>query len=484
MQLPIVKDERNTSSVKPSSLGFSPLRLLERADLPLAFLDTASSQDLNTVDLGSRFFASRVQALENCLDNGDTTRSMLLVAKQREDGRLYAIERVRDGVYAICRLGSWVKDQDLQSRAVAGQFETSMHSDLDNRAGDTSKWWRSAVLKSESATLQQPNKKMKFSMAPPPSALGKQPKKAHLVTASPATANEDRQTTISLLPNELVQAAVLPEDTSCDLVQPQITKESLFENLVTQYLETLYLSRASLAFFAKGPLSRIRAAFSTVGTDMEPLDLPTFLRSMLLTLPSMDKKFKEKLPALVRELSPLSSDEEDAGISPDKKKRKRSKKRKLKLSKEGVYPFEEEYITKWWKGDEESSAERVRSHETAEQTLRRRVGDLQIRETLSQIILVLEILALEGSKPPVSAPIVDGKDIESNEAGTKNASEKVKRKRKPQDLKTLLNLLVDKLTIWQSVEHEEEYLPLTQGNGQKDNKDRLGSFCTEVIIPL
>ena len=483
-QLPVHRDEKKDPSRKPSFLRFSPLRLLERVDLPIAFLDTSRNEHANTADLGSQFFVSRAQVLENCFGNGYAVHSLLLVARQREDARLYAIEQVRDGIYAICRLGSWVKDDDLRSRAEIRRVDAGFHSKLNDGNGQISEWWRSAVLKDETASLERPSKRIKVSMGPPPAVSGKGPEDCPTVQGSLVTTTANHAATISSALDQPAQITEFPENTSCDLVQPQVTKEGLFENLVTQYLETLYLSRASLAFFAKGPLSRIRAAFSTVGNDMKPSDLPTFLRSMLLTLPSMDKKFKEKLLALVRELSPLSSDEEDANNSPDKKKKKRSKKRKLRLSKEGVYPFEDEYIKKWWKGNEESSADRVRSHETAEQALRRRIGDLQIRETLSQIILLLEILALEASDLSDSSPTVDEKNSELKETGPQTADEKVKRKRKPQDLKTTLDLLVDKLTIWQSVEHEEEYLPLTQGNGQKDNKDRLGSFCTEVIIPL
>jgi hypothetical protein len=61
-----------------------------------------------------------------------------------------------------------------------------------------------------------------------------------------------------------------------------------------------------------------------------------------------------------------------------------------------------------------------------------------------------------------------------------------KRKKKEQDLSLLLDLLVDKLTIWQSVEHGGDFLSLAQISGQRgsQSKDWLGSFCTEVIIPL
>jgi len=69
-----------------------------------------------------------------------------------------------------------------------------------------------------------------------------------------------------------------------------------------------------------------------------------------------------------------------------------------------------------------------------------------------------------------------------------------KRKAKtPQNLAVLVDLLVDKLCIWQSLEQDDIPLENSEGKGNgavpgKDTKasssDVLSGFCVEVIVPL
>jgi hypothetical protein len=257
-----------------------------------------------------------------------------------------------------------------------------------------------------------------------------------------------------------------------------MTKDQLFETLVCQYLEALYLSRTSLAFFAKGPLSRTRIAFASPTSALSLLDLTNFLKTMILGYyGAIDKKFEKHLPALVAELA-LQLSESD--VSKEKGRKRRPKKKKLKLGKEGTYPFEVDYIKKWWKGDEDAP---VQANESPKQRLSRRIGDLRTREALLQVILILEVLALEASlgssQPESQLGTVD------NDAGASQGPEKSKSNaKKPPDINTILDILADRLLIWQDIDLDLGLRADRSPARPTPGKDKLGGFCFEVLIPL
>ena len=67
--------------VSTKTTHFTPVCVLQRAHLPLAFLDVRGS--------GSRFFAAHVQVLESFHENG--VKGNILVAEQKEEDRLYVV---------------------------------------------------------------------------------------------------------------------------------------------------------------------------------------------------------------------------------------------------------------------------------------------------------------------------------------------------------------------------------------------------------
>lgn len=252
-----------------------------------------------------------------------------------------------------------------------------------------------------------------------------------------------------------------------------MTKDQLFETLVCHYLEALYLNRTSLAFFAKGPLSRTRIAFTSPTSALPLIDLTNFLKGMILGYyGAIDKKFEKHLPAIVTELA-LQLSDSDVG-----KKKRKAKKRKLKLGKEGTYPFEMDYIKKWWKGEEDTPV----PNESPKQRMSRRIGDLRTREALLQVILILEVLALE--------PLVDANQFESQlaadaDAGATQAPRKTKpNAKKPTDINTIIDILADRLLIWQDIDLDLGVRADGSPAKPAPGKDKLGSFCFEVLIPL
>ncbi|KAI9811923.1 MAG: hypothetical protein M1832_000665 [Thelocarpon impressellum] len=221
-----------------------------------------------------------------------------------------------------------------------------------------------------------------------------------------------------------------------------------FEMIRAQYLEALYISKTSLAYFAKGPLSRARATFQA-GRDasMAPESLATFLEDSLPSLPLMDKKYRETIPGLVQTLPApdLSDDDADDAAAGAKPGRKR-KRKQSKPGRDGLYPLEEDFVRRWWRI---AGTDAGPPPESRDELARTRIARLRVRETELQIIMILEALALRSS-----------------------TGRKDDRSKRRQDVGLILELLVDKLCIWQSVSDEAA------------GKDRFGDFCTEVVMPL
>lgn len=202
-----------------------------------------------------------------------------------------------------------------------------------------------------------------------------------------------------------------------------------------------------------------------------------FLRSSILSLNVMDKKYRDCLPNVVQSLSPgdVSDDQIDGKTSQKPRKKKR---KTFGPGKNGLFTQEERYIARWWRANHDDFTA-TSIEETRDQLIRRRISSLRTRETKLQIILILEFLALEMAITKGEGTTADPKDEGKN-------SKKGKGKKK-QDLDLMLELLADRLCIWQSVNNEAASgggPGKTSGSTQVSNQDDLRDFCAEVIVPL
>ena len=204
----------------------------------------------------------------------------------------------------------------------------------------------------------------------------------------------------------------------------------------------------------------------------------------------MDVKYRETIPCMVKNLpfGPLSQDESASITNALVKKIRKSKK--TKVGKHGLYPGEEASITRWWLS-RDASATACDSADVRENATRLALLEQRARETQLQTILALEVLALEAA--------TTGSSIEQNTMGTVPegvAESQLKRKKakKPQDLVMLLDLLVDRLTIWHSMNVDEDKTS-KRGNtpssqhpvksvDKSSNSDHLQQFCVDVVLPL
>ncbi|GAB7355731.1 hypothetical protein MBLNU459_g6426t2 [Dothideomycetes sp. NU459] len=426
----VIKPHSSSSNDAPQS--FSIITTISRAQLPLTFLDNSDSI--------SRLFISHLPDLEQPCQ----LQPQVLVVRKDEDrgSPLCVVERAKRGIYALCRLADWVKVDDVEKLKAN---PPASHCDaVDKHTGRTlpGAWWESAATtlpkcSTLSSTASEPNKEHRLSTA----------------------TTED------------VSAPVIPpEPLETDTTITSV--DDVFVRFISQYLDTLYLSKLPLAFFAKGPVSRARAAFTTARIgSAELLDFTRFLRALILSSSSADKKYRDKLPDILKNL-PLQGPDD---IVPQKKRRKM----KLKPDKYGMLPDEEDRFAKWWHADDAN----VQNDENAEQCLKRRSAQLRTRETFMQVILILEVLSIETSSEfKDRAGIARDESQVQGEESQKPINSKAK---KVGDLSTTLELLLDKLGIWHSLESGLLLHESTKHDGKpKETPNELHNFCVEVVIPF
>ena len=209
-----------------------------------------------------------------------------------------------------------------------------------------------------------------------------------------------------------------------------------------------------------------------------------------MSLPILDKKYKETLPEIVNGLPAeiLTDDESGSFIEALRKKSRRSKK--FKIGKNGLYPEEEVSIAKWWisRNNSLNTSDLIRDKEDGRD--KARILLQKAREIQLQIILVLETLALEIS----ASKAVTKKDGPEEVAQNQINLVKEQKIKKPKDLQILLDLLIDRLCIWQSMNNEEvgvarnENQAANRNSGKTWNKEpapnNLRDFCVDVVLPL
>ena len=119
-----------------------PWLLLPRACLPLAYLDSEVRQGAVGYP---RFLEGSFSALDVQEDEAPEIQGpRVLIVEDQSSRRLYAVERVRNRTYTICRLGQWVTVYDFGS-APAGVKKRRCDGQFTTATGGN-EWWRKAAL--------------------------------------------------------------------------------------------------------------------------------------------------------------------------------------------------------------------------------------------------------------------------------------------------------------------------------------------------
>ncbi|KAI7370267.1 hypothetical protein KC354_g1399 [Hortaea werneckii] len=477
----IIDLDRRPFAIRPDAsepfaapVTFTPLTLIPRAHLPLSYLDPAHSS--------SRLFSAHINALEQ---ENELGHASVLIAEEPKGKRFYAVERAKWRTYVLCRLNSWVNLDALARTPNAADSSGQHPKRRGTEIGDGQPWWARAAVSLPEASHRNADDGVRV-------RLDMQPMDAEVK-------QEERETQVTRQDGPPIPENRLAEMQPADLTHSPLkatTATDVLQDLTKHYLDALYLSRTSLAYFTKGPLSRARAAFTTApdsSSDLKPSELIAFLRDAVLSMNIMDKKYRDTLSAQIKELPALAVGSPNHAEKTQKKKK--AKKWKAKRDKLGLFSDEKEYVEKWWREhDDGAHLSASSSAETIEDGLKRRLPRLRSRETYLQLALALEVLALEASIPAseqLSLDVAAGSlNSETQGADSQDgAAAKKAKAKKAMDLPALLDTLVDRLSIWHSLEGLSPVKKSTEGEASTGvpgigANDELRDFCVEVIIPF
>ncbi|KAL6243009.1 hypothetical protein RBB50_010109 [Rhinocladiella similis] len=481
-----------TATVLPTrsqSWDLERVTLLARAYLPLSWLDTSQP--------------ATVIVFETTTPSVQKWNQGALVARRKHNEGLYAIERVGLEHFVAIALQNWVSEEFCKDAALGNVAETRLENLLgtDNAAQQTHR--RSAsgssftalptpksprrptnrrgALARMSILTQKDTKSQESVFQTSSSPILVQPDVGPCAsdTALPVTSAAQPETV-----NPLEQSETVDEDVSISQQVQLLPQISTVENpcsserLRAQYLEHLYTSKTSLAFYVKGPLSRARAHVrSSTNPSTLISELLDFYGQAILPAKKIDTKYKESLAKILEEL-PLEDTES---------LRRKSRKKKSKLGKDCLWPEEDDYVGRWWRSRDLRS---ISSSGDRQTEIRRELADLRMRETKMQLLLILEFILLEmaasklSEKPLSTDPDIKVESVEDDFpsilAKTPQKSNKKKR-----DLTSELETIVERLCIWHSVSLNEATEPET---AQKDHAsppgDSLREFCKDVLWPF
>ncbi|KAJ9607841.1 hypothetical protein H2200_007920 [Cladophialophora chaetospira] len=521
------------------AVTFAPVTLVARACLPLAWLNTWSASS-------SLVFQAAIPTVEEW-------EQRALIVRKVPNGSLYAIERVAADTFCACPLQSWVSEtwcldaalgkiadvnvedllpteghsaQRTHSRTASGSSSTALPTLKSpkrpkNRRGALARMSilalkdpmdnlamtadvGSPVLIQQSETVSIGHESPCLITSP---ALVLQPSIAQQLVQepdhiTPGVQNISQNTfAITDGPNEIEymdsQPLAVPVPDTAISTTTADTNPLGADRLRTQYFEHLYTSKTSLAFYVKGPLARARAHVRTAENASTTIrELTDFYVESILPTKKVDLKYKESISKTVKEL-PVQQQEDGADVAGSKKKKPR--KKKMKLGKDGLWPEEEDFVAKWWRGREIKGT--VSGSDQADE-MRKEVADLRMRETKMQLLLILEVMLLEtaastlaeSEKPANPAdPKVKVESVEEDSTTTLLATTPRKQpKKKKRDWSAELDTIVDRLCIWHTVSLDDL---LNSSDNQSSKKDANGStaskpndslrdFCKDVLLPF
>ncbi|RHZ65544.1 hypothetical protein CDV55_100552 [Aspergillus turcosus] len=490
----IISIRAHAAALSDEPYVLEPIAVVPRSRLPLSWLDSPAA--LSQIQSGSLFVAN-IPLLEEGLQR--RTEPCVLAVRLVPDGELYAVERVKRGIYALSKLARGVEEGDIFVAVKGWNPSTGCEgglSDLFLGAESGEEWWQQAKIEDPVSAIPPSAKRAKIDVslvfnkaaidAPvdttlneisPVDSFGQRPSMAPPSLPMERSSSSGMQMPFVLHDSRDADGAVFGDVAANGDTQPADPLQSpqeLLDAMKEHYLQALYISKTSVAYFAKGPLARCRAAFQGSGSvsTNTPRHLADFYREAILAAKKMDLKYRETLPSTIRDVL-LSMSDDDA--------RKKRKSRKRKLGKNGLYPEEEGFIRKWWR-DRALADNGVPAESSRDAELKKHIADLRLRETQLQILLILETLALEMSGPGETSKTDDSSEKPSDDTRTKP-------KKKPQDLDVLLELHLDRLCIWHAVSTDDTSLAesaksFDSQSGKKIESDAVRDFCTEVIIPF
>lgn len=494
------------ASHKPDSATFSSVTTIQRARLPLSWLSPINAAHQPPAGYTFKSNNECLSALE----------ASTFIARLQPNGCLYAIEAVADGTYTAWPLSNHVSETMCRDATTGTptQLQTASlvtaprsHSRSESLNSDStctlptaksprrSKHHRGAVARMSILTPDSSsNTTASHSVVEgSPNAVDSSNNSAMVVQTHTAELTGLNLSSLQT-PNDEDAAgdqlsASYPTESPTEFVNPDSASraeraEGLNpELLLQQYLESLYLSRTSLAFYSKGPLSRARALARDPQSAFDFDALREAYIGMILQAKKLDIKYKESI------FSHLTSLHSQTGIQASEIKAKRRAPKKKMIGKDGLYSDEGDLIPRWWNLRDVRTT-RVTSSTEIGAEMHKAIAELRNRETSMQLLLILEVLYLDrliSKNAQISLKATEPEvKVESIDGDTEPKQKKLQRKR---DLAGELDSIAEKLSIWHTVAIEDSLLSPektreTSAEPNTRSKDKLRDFCRDVIIPF
>ena len=455
-----------------------PHLLLSRAHLPLSYLGTSGQ---SVPEQLPRFLKLCDQKLRRTLGGEKTKHDpKVAIVSLGNDEVLYALEHVQEDVHAVCPLHERVTLDNLRSAARHAPIAPRVSSRAPPKSTTPVEWWSQLVV--------QPG--------PLSSCIDSADRQSCGPHQVGATMSEN-QREVQEVAQSTSTAMQVPIEEDSVKRNHHDSPEEIQSSLVTQYLDALYRSKSSLAYFSKGPLSRARVESNFNKTSSKHgaglRALVENMQTMILKSSAFDRKYRERLPGIIRDQTMPEVDTAILNISSKNTARRRERKAKaMKPNKNGVYAIEKDYIVNWWLCEDEAIS--GQDHATlAEQ----RLSQLKARESLLQLLLLVEMAAIENDPVMRSTKMYQGQKLLDvcETVETPEIEDAMYQKRAKQN-NAQLDLLVDRLCIWQSVVVEGAVenkvkkanaissSEVAHPSADPGKSDWLKEFCVDVLMPL
>lgn len=479
--------DRSSSSFLVHQIGqsaqlyFEPITTILRAHLPLAWLAAAPSQ----LPAGAV-----VEGHVKCVEKWEYH---ILFARQLPNGGLHVFERIDGNTYTVYPVQPFVSESWVHQAAIGATPPLSLQSllhyatELEPAFKVTSPSRKSSLAPETSSKLPRarPGAAARTSIlgsigtvsVGSPYMLVDSPKgldseKPGQEEGKFTITNSENETTLDTAQSDtpgIQEPASRATDDATEYIDHLAP-----EYLRQRYLEMLYTTKTSLAYYAKGPLSRARARARVSGSSMNSLELAAFYRDGLLPHKKLDIKYRESIKNII-----TNSMDTNTMSGPTAKTIK-----KRRLGKDGLWPVEPDYIAKWWRSRpvRKCDGEAERMHEIDAVIVNQRMREMQL-----QVLLMLEILSIE-AKDPKELQIPQGPEAEVRLIEDADDSTLTLKQKRLRDVEADLNLLADKLCIWHSI-GIETVIQLTERDDLKRDHQMqtvhdLRNFCVDVIVPF
>lgn len=173
------------------------------------------------------------------IEPNDQDRALVMVAELETEDSLYAVERARRGLYALCKLGSWVKIRDLHAAALVARDDATTIRRKSPKLCGQGNWWDSAAISPSDASQKVVVERSKVDA---PGAVHVR-MKPPISDAFPKTYERPKVST----PRDSEVVAGVPTTPTSGPGELQCTAEpnaqESFDMIRCQYLEALYLSK-------------------------------------------------------------------------------------------------------------------------------------------------------------------------------------------------------------------------------------------------